>query len=1146
VPRHDSAVSTGEIQARPARRPRGIASWPIRRKLVALVTVPLLVVLAAGAVFAITATASYLDARRVRQLSEVAVAAFKLNDALGAEYSATIAVARPPKSTMNQLRSQVDADLAAFEAAVTRLPRGVASERTTQATILFTQAAPSLAGLRDSTDAGRPATQVNAQYGSVLQSLSNVQESITSDINRQATDDTTKTAATALNFLNRGTFAATQERSVLLQGLQEKRLSNLRFLNLLELNATQTLAFDAVAQVATPAQRAQLDQVRAGNPQMDAFRADAPSLVSDSPAGAPAGTATGDPGTFDRVSQARLQTMASLINSASGQLDNGSSTAARNSLIRAIAVAAFALALLLVVGLAVSRIARSIIGPLRLLRVGANDTAHVNLPHAVNQIEETGPEAVVELAPVLPPGTAASPETLDVARAVDNLGAEALRLAAAQVRLRRTLDDAFVSMSRRSQSMVEKQLAIIDELESTEEDPDQLRNLFRLDHLAARMRRYNDNLLVMAGSAMRSRTSGPIRVAELFRAATSEMEQYERVRLQPMGGAAVSGIVAGELIHLLAELLDNAAMYSPPSSSIVLSAAFTSDGGMHMEVVDSGVGIPADEIDRLNARLTHSDPLDLQAHSRIGLFVVARLAARGGFLVSLRQRVDATGTVAQVVVPPESVIGAPGSTAEHAAAAADSLPVPVSGPDGGGVPAVPPMPIPAIPPIPAPGVPSPSLSRDDQVEVDAGSNGPATPIRTVTDSTQLPRRPRPSQTEATPGAGAAAAVAGSAAAAAAMAAAAGEKGGPADRSGKTADVVDGVEAASTAPAEDLFAPQTPVDQPPSTVPPATGARRPSATGWPSTPATPVTANGGTADGDQAASPFSRTGPMSPLGSQTGELKPVSNLSVPAAPPTTGEVAGWDEDLPTELAARAAASAGYRQTDPNAPLIGQPPEPGTGSTPIYDSISAWFAAPARPQIQELPRRDAEPEPVAREEVSVIDIRDGERPQRVEQPQRGEQPQRVEQAQRVEEPQRAEQPQRVEEPVPAAAGTRWGSLGDQRWLAASAQAAAAPEIAGRTDVGLPLRRPGANLVASAEAAAPPGADHGAGASNRDAAAIRGRLGSYQRGLASARRSRPEPVGDEFGNFDPVGVTLFTSGQESTDSESGTKSTEKGGER
>jgi len=1071
VPRHDSvAATTGEIQARPARRPRGIASWPIRRKLVALVTLPLLVVLAAGAIFATTATRSYLEARRVRQLSEATVAAFNLGNALNAEFNGSIAVTRPPDAAMARMRATVDRDVTAFEAAVAHLPAGVASDQSTQTTILFTQTVPSLTGLRESVDAGRPVILVDSQFNTVLTALSNTLESLTTDVTRQTNDTTTKTAATTLNYLNRGTTAATRERSVLLQGLRERRLSQPRYLQLLELTATQTLAFDAAAQVAFPAQRPLLDTLRAGDPQMDAFRAEAPRLAQNQPA-------TGDPAVFDRLSQARLQEMAALITAASTDLSNGTTDAERSSLIRSVTFAGVALLLLALVGVTVSRIARSIIGPLRLLRAGATDTAHVNLPRAVAQIEEEGPEAAVWLEPVLPPGTATSPETIDVAKAVDDLGGEALRLAASQVRLRRTLDDAFVSMSRRSQSMVEKQLAIIDELESTEEDPDQLRNLFRLDHLAARMRRYNDNLLVLAGSAMRSRTSGPIRVAELFRAATSEMEQYERVRLQPVGGAAISGTVAGELIHLLAELLDNAAMYSPPSSSIVLSAAFTSGGGMHIEVVDSGVGIPGDEIDRLNTRLSSTDTLDLQAHSRIGLFVVARLAQRGGFLVNLRPRSDATGTVAQVLVPHESVIGAPGSTAEHAPVAAGNLPgAPswaVQRPESG---------VGAIPP----GLPYPAAAPDDRSEpAVAGPNGPA---RSAEGTSPLPRRPKPAPIPP-----------------------------PAPGLQPVAETAEPEEPAPVGLVGDgeEFAHAGTGDLPVfSDALAAAEDSLPAATGWPPTPPPP----NGILIGDQVPEPYLGTGPLSLQSPQTGDLKPVSNPAVPAAP-LIG-LSAWDEELPTELAARVAASSSYRPADPATPLIGVAPEPGTGTTPIFDSISAWFSAPDRSELLEIPRQETDTERARSEEVSVIDIRDG-----------------------------AERAPRAEEPVvAAAAAARWGSLGDQRWLAASAQAAAAPEIAGRTTTGLPLRRPGANLVSSAEAAAPPRADRTAaatGPSTRDAAAIRGRLGSYQRGLASARRARPEPTGDEFGPFDPVGVGLFT-GQDATDGESTGQSTDQGGDR
>ena len=336
------------------------------------------------------------------------------------------------------------------------------------------------------------------------------------------------------------------------------------------------------------------------------------------------------------------------------------SQSVRNSLVRVGVVGGGALLLLVLVTAFTAAVARSVSSPLRRLRTAAVETANVRLPAAVAQIDREGPDAQVTMPPALPPDDSGGPETTEVARAVDGLTHEAVRLASAQVRLRRSLDDAFVSMSRRSQSMVEKQLAIIDELERTEEDPDQLRNLFRLDHLAARMRRYNDNLLVLAGSVVRTRTNAPVPIADVFRAATSEMEQYERVRLQPVNGAAVAGPAAGGLIHLLAELLDNAAMYSPPTSPILMAAALEPDGALRLEITDSGVGIPGSELDELNARLANPGSFDMQVPSRMGLYVVGRLAQRGGFAVRLAQRDGAAGTVAEVVVPAQLVMGSAG------------------------------------------------------------------------------------------------------------------------------------------------------------------------------------------------------------------------------------------------------------------------------------------------------------------------------------------------------------------------------------------------------------------------------------------------------------------------------------------------------
>lgn len=1156
----------------PTRR-AGISGWPIRRKLMALVALPLVVVLVAGSIFAISTARDYLNSRQTSQLAELAAAAVDVTGAVTSEFAVSTSVTQSrealPGTPLAEARQRTDNAVASMVRLIGKVRPGSEAPATRSAGDQAAQQVPDrIAGLR--TQLKRPDVSqalLSGQYATILDLLSNYLTQISGDIGDAAANQEEINAALTQNAMLQVSVAAAQERSLYGQALKEGTLSIENNLVLQQLIAAQRQNLDAAALVSTTVERGPLDAIRAGDPQLEAYRNDAVDLLRADTADKQQGTA-GDPNVYEQVSKRRLDQILALTGQVSGTLRDAAAQTERNNLLRAAAAAVITLLVFLLVGILVARLGRSIVVPLRLLRVGAGDAAHVNLPNAVAEIERNGPDAVVALPPVLPAGAAAGPETLDVARAVDNLGAEAVRLAASQVRLRRTLDDAFVSMSRRSQSMVEKQLAIIDELESTEEDPDQLRNLFRLDHLAARMRRYNDNLLVLAGSTMRNRTTAPVRVAELFRAATSEMEQYERVRLQPVGGAAVAGTVAGELIHLLAELLDNAAMYSPPSSSIVLSAAFTSDGGLHLEVVDSGVGIPADEIERLNARLARNETMDLQAASRIGLFVVARLARRGGFQVSLRQRPDANGTVAQVVVPPQVVIGAPGSTGEQPTVTSITAPQPTSawaGPRTGPIPTImPPSGVPAQPP-------APDISRPTEAPAPIGWQAPAAPTGLTeptverTSNDPLPRRRRGASVPGPAGLGTPPAD---------QRPASPEEGlfGPVDsealRNG-TAHAVDvfrdrqPAEPPADAPAtfglggfddpagdpptaaelgaaslSGLSGPTDlsgPADREPADQNGSAGGWRPAGTPTPGPadlPSGPTTGNGlprrsggttrpaagGWQGGDRTenlpkvveppADPFGTGlgGLGGGLGSGTGELKP-ANTSAPGG----ADRPAWEDDLlPTELAARAAAASSYNPANPDNPLIGNAPDGSMpDSTPIFDSISAWFSdEPA-----------AEP---AAAEPGVIDIRDGE----------------------------------------PATVSRWDSLGDRQWLETSARASAGPEVGGRTSTGLPKRRPGANLLPSAAAAVAPPAPapvrvgaggggstgsgsggssgngsggNGAGgngsgidqpvASGRDAAAIRGRLGSYQRGLASARKNRPEPSDDEFGTFDPVGASLFS---------------------
>jgi signal transduction histidine kinase len=1148
VARHDSSSATPEDERRPVQARRsapvgrtgpvgrgeqvrraGIAGWPIRRKLVALVALPLVVILAAGGVLAVQTTRDYLDSRDTRQLAELAASAVDVTGAVTQEYARSTSVIGAPEarkgSPLYDSRLRTDATVTKLLKQVTQLTPSNLSAESDLSGQQLNQLPGRVRALRTGVQKSFNVAQVAGGYSTILDLLATYLRAISGDIGQSSASQNELNAAQTQNNMVQVSVAAARERSLFAQSLQEDKLSLEANFELQTLIATQNQNLDAAALVATTQQRGPLDQLRAGDPQLTEFRGDAVALLTAAatPGNKVATTVAGDANVYEQVAQRRLDQILALTGQVSQSLRDSAAATERTNLFRAIGVTALSLLTLLVVGLLVARLARSISVPLRLLRVGAGDAAHVNLPNAVAEIERNGPDAVVGLPAVLPPGTSAGPETMDVARAVDNLGAEAVRLAASQVRLRRTLDDAFVSMSRRSQSMVEKQLAIIDELESTEEDPDQLRNLFRLDHLAARMRRYNDNLLVLAGSTMRNRTTAPVRVAELFRAATSEMEQYERVRLQPVGGAAVAGTVAGELIHLLAELLDNAAMYSPPSSSIVLSAAFTSDGGLHLEVVDSGVGIPSDEIDRLNTRLARSETMDLQAASRIGLFVVARLARRGGFMVSLRQRPDANGTVAQVVVPPPVVIGAPGSTGEQPVLGT-LAPLPSSawaGPRTGPIPTImPPAGVPTQPVDPdrLPALPAAASATSASDAAAAGLWSPPgraadqaaaepAPLRGTNDP--LPRRRRGASAAGNPppelaAAGTAESLFGPAGDEPAVArnglpsaanafrherpAPIGQPGPGADPGADPGPVAGSATSSATSSA-------------------AGGAAGGGANGLPrrSGAAAALSAATGWPDDPTAALP--RVDPLTDSSGSIGELKSRSNSSVPSGSQTGSQQ--WEELLPTELAARAAAASAYQPADPDNPLIGTAPDSVMpGGTPIFDSISAWFGDDAG-------------------SAEVIDVRDGEQPAGV---------------------------------------SRWDSLGDQRWLATSARAAADPDVAGHTTTGLPKRRPGANLLPSASTAnaapsdapvAAPGPSHRAAAptgpiadrpvlGDRDAAAIRGRLGNYQRGLASARRSRPEPTDDEFGAFDPVGATLFAAGKgESAEGDNGQQAAEQGGD-
>src|SRR5215472_5287229 len=313
-------------------------------------------------------------------------------------------------------------------------------------------------------------------------------------------------------------------------------------------------------------------------------------------------------------------------------------------------------AILLVLGLALFFtvvVARSIVRPLRRLRAGALEVAGMRLPETVRKMSEgEGASTQLDVEPI---DVDSTDEIGEVARAFDQVHREAVRLAANEAALRGNVNAMFVNLSRRSQSLVERQIRLIDDLEQGEQDSERLANLFQMDHLATRMRRNSENLLVLAGHEVSRRWSGPVGLVDVLRAAVSEIEQYERVSLTVQPGIAVRGQAVNDVVHLLSELAENATTFSPADTPVNVSGHLLNSGGALLDITDQGVGMDAGEMAHANWRLDNPPVVDVAVSRRMGLFVVARLAARHGIRVRLRPA-SMGGLTALVWLPDEVIM----------------------------------------------------------------------------------------------------------------------------------------------------------------------------------------------------------------------------------------------------------------------------------------------------------------------------------------------------------------------------------------------------------------------------------------------------------------------------------------------------------
>lgn len=293
-------------------------------------------------------------------------------------------------------------------------------------------------------------------------------------------------------------------------------------------------------------------------------------------------------------------------------------------------------------------VARSMVRSLRRLQDTAETVSNKRLPELVKQLSEADPEDVDTSVESV--GVHSKDEIGKVAQAFDEVHREAVRLAAEQALLRGNVNAMFTNLSRRSQGLIQRQLSLISELESREADPDQLASLFKLDHLATRMRRNGENLLVLAGEEPGRRWTRPVPLVDVLRAAASEVEQYERIELSAVPATQVAGRVVNDLVHLLAELLENATSFSSPQTKVKVTGHALPDGRVLVEIHDTGIGLSPEDLAAINERLASPPTVDVSVSRRMGLFVVGRLSLRHGIRIQLRPS-DSGGTTALVMLP---------------------------------------------------------------------------------------------------------------------------------------------------------------------------------------------------------------------------------------------------------------------------------------------------------------------------------------------------------------------------------------------------------------------------------------------------------------------------------------------------------------
>jgi len=638
-----------------------IRNLPIRSKLIGILITPLLALTLLTSLGIGANLATKVQAERLRQQAAFAITLSRLVHELQDERDLTagwVSGGRPDdgRRDLDDQQARVNRALEAVRKDAQSLEDdGSSFYGKAQTALPALNRLAAVRGQAEDNGAAATAQQVLDSYSELISKLL----AVDFEIARDADNHTMTGNVAAFVAMARLGEAASQERGFLHAVTAAGKFAPGQLQHLSELVGSQRSWRSQFNAAATPEQHQALDQnlQRADSEQATQLRDDLVGTAPSQPATAPSQPTTVPPADWYRASTARIELLRGVEENLAGDVDAAAAAVQAGGSRRALLYTVILTALLwLTVGL-VLLMARSMVQPLRTLTDTANEVADERLPGVVDQLQHAKDPRDLDVVPEPVPVTSTD-EIGQVSAAFNSVHRTAIQVATEQAALRRSVGDMFLNLARRSQSLIDRQLELMDDLERNETDPETLENLFRLDHLATRMRRNSEDLIVLSGEAPPRRWSQPMPLVEVVRAAVAEVEDYNRVELLPIDETmGLAGQAVSDVVHLLAELIENATSFSPPGTKVQIAGQAISSGYV-LEIEDRGLGMSDEELVEANERLANPPIVDFALSRMLGLYVVARLAQRYNVKVQLRHSWYG-GITALVLLPPNLTVQAP-------------------------------------------------------------------------------------------------------------------------------------------------------------------------------------------------------------------------------------------------------------------------------------------------------------------------------------------------------------------------------------------------------------------------------------------------------------------------------------------------------